>query len=380
MSQTSVRTRVAGYNSGMRSLILLLCLLLSACLPQPERRAASAIEALSRPAGHTGFARALKPKALSFPADDGPHPEFQTEWWYFTGNLETADKRHFGYQLTFFRRALSPGADKNPADWATHQIYFAHFTVTDVTGQRFYPFERWGRQSIGLAGAQSEPFKVWLDGWSISGNPERLVKLKAQSGDIQLELELSPTKPAVLQGDRGLSQKSAGAGNASYYYSRPRMTSRGQLSIKHERFSVSGLSWLDREWSTSVLASNQNGWDWFSLQLDDGRELMLYQLRNTGGGIDDFSSGTLIARDGSSQRLTRQDFSIEPTGSWTSPESRVRYPSGWRVKVPSANLNLSLEPWLQNQELPLSFRYWEGAVKIAGTAPGQGYVELTGYE
>ncbi len=356
--------------------------MLSACQPKPTQRqaASSAIQALSQAPENTGFARALTPHLFQFPLDDGPHPEYQTEWWYFTGNLETAEQRHFGYQLTFFRRALKPGPDSEIKDWATHQIYFAHFTVTDVEGQKFYPFERWGRQSIALAGAQSQPFKVWLDNWSISGDPEQNLKLQAASDVVSLELTLQSLKPVVLQGNKGLSQKSAGSGNASYYYSRPRIASSGQLNIAGQSYQLTGLSWLDREWSTSVLAKNQSGWDWFSLQLDDGRELMLYQLRQQDGSIDPFSSGTLVNRDGSSRTLKPDDFQIEPSGSWTSPRSQVKYPSGWRIRVPSAQLELSLNPWLQDQELPLSFRYWEGAVKVQGSATGQGYVELTGYE
>ncbi|HEY9841391.1 MAG TPA: lipocalin-like domain-containing protein [Candidatus Obscuribacterales bacterium] len=370
-----------------RMLLIILGLFVTACWPQQgekggkgEKAGNAAIEALSRPLA-AGFARALKPRAFRFPADDGPHPEFQTEWWYFTGNLETKAQRHFGYELTFFRSGLAPGADP-PDDWPTRQIYFAHFTLSDIAAKHFYPFERWGRQSIGLAGAQSRsrrsPFKVWIDNWSIADAPGGALRLQAGAGEIELKLDLRTLKPTVLQGERGLSRKSAD--NASYYYSRTRIASSGSLRIGAESHLLSGLSWMDREWSTSALSPQQSGWDWFSLQLDDGRELMLYQLRLKNGGIDSFSSGTLVQADGSSRHLGLSDFSIEPQGSWTSPHTGIRYPSGWHIAVPSAKLDLSLDPWMPDQELTLGLRYWEGAVRITGSATGQGYVELTGYE
>lgn len=359
----------------LRRILLLLVVLLTGCPQAPPKQTSAAIEALSQPAAQ-GFARADKPRQFAFPADDGPHPDFQTEWWYYTGNLETDAQRHFGYELTIFRRGLKPGADKAD-DWATHQIYFAHLTVTDAEGQKFYPFERFGRQSIGLAGAQSKPFKVWIDNWSISGDPDKATVISAADSDIELKLKLQSLKPPVLQGDKGLSHKSEN--NASYYYSRTRMKTAGSLTIGGQNFSVSGLSWMDREWSTSALSTRQSGWDWFSLQFDDGRELMLYQLRLKAGGVDTFSAGTLIAADGSSRHLTARDFRISPQGTWTSPHTRIRYPSGWQVEVPSAALKLTISPWQADQELPGDLRYWEGAARVTGSATGNGYVELTGY-
>lgn len=365
-----------------RSFFLFFCLTLcsTACQPRPQRQQRlSAVAALSESPEQKGFARAREPRSFSFPADDGPHYDFQTEWWYYTGHLYSG-RRRFGYQFTLFRRGLTPGPDSHADDWRTNQIYFAHFTLSDIQNQAFYPFERWGRASVGLAGAQSEPFRVWLHNWSLSGDPQRQVKLQAHTPDIELSLDLRPQKREVLQGNQGLSQKNAGEGNASYYYSRPRIQTQGRLRLKDEYFTVQGESWLDREWSTSVLAPEQQGWDWFSLQFEDGSELMLYQLRLKDGSLDRYSSGSLIDVQGGVTPLKAKDFSIQSTGHWTSPETGVRYPSGWTLRVPRAQLDLTVRPLMPNQELPLSFTYWEGAVSVEGDRQGQGYVELTGYE
>ena len=367
-------------------LVLCLSLALSHCAPAGQRtESTSPIEALTTTQNTEGFARALKPRAFRFPQDAGPHPDFQTEWWYYTGNLSDAQGRAFGFQLTFFRRALAPVTTLQPNDWPTEQVYFAHFTVSDIKNQRFYPFERWQRGSIDLAGAQAEPFRVWLHHWQIQGDPQGEVTLSAKADGVDLQLRLKPLKPLVLQGDRGLSQKSGGAGNASYYYSRTRLASAGTLRLPGEStvFAVNGLSWLDREWSTSVLSREQSGWDWFSLQLPQQQELMLYQLRRKEGGVDRFSSGTFIDAEGTSHPLKAKDFTIEATDTWVSPETGIRYPSAWQLKVPAHQLSLKVKPLMNNQELPLSFTYWEGAVEIQNmqnATLGRGYVELTGYD
>lgn len=369
--------------------LILLAMLrgITACQPssQQQMERSSPIEALTSTADTAGFARALEPRVFHFPEDAGPHPEFQTEWWYYTGHLHNAAGRRFGYQLTFFRRGLAPKTVLHLKDWPTEQMYFAHFTVSDIENQRFYPFERWQRGSIELAGAQAEPFAVWLDHWRVAGDPEGEVTLEASAAGVDLNLRLQSLKPAVLQGEQGLSQKSAGVGNASYYYSRTRLASEGTLRLPDEsqELSVRGTSWLDREWSTSVLSQKQAGWDWFSLHLPGNQELMLYQLRLKSGGVDSFSSGTFVNAEGKSTHLKVDDFSIEPTANWRSPETGITYPSGWVVKVPAQQLELHIEPLMKNQELPLSFVYWEGAVQVrnaAGESLGEGYVELTGYD
>ncbi|MEX0999585.1 MAG: lipocalin-like domain-containing protein, partial [Thermodesulfobacteriota bacterium] len=288
--------------------------------------------------------------------------------------------REFGYQLTFFRRALSPEEIKRDSGWASNQIYFAHFALTDIKRGMFYSSERWSRGAAGLAGSQSSPFRVWIDNWSIEGDHET-VKLKADDEDLSIELSLNSLKPIVLQGDKGLSQKSGEPGNASYYFSQTRINSSGTISIDGQKFEVSGLSWLDREWSTSALGQDQEGWDWFSLQLDDGREIMLYQLRLKDGGVDPFSSGSLVGVASAVITLKEEDFEIEVLDTWKSSETGIVYPSKWKVTIPEQDIELTVTPLLNNQELQVSFTYWEGAVEVSGNGiSGKGYVELTGYQ
>ena len=367
-----------------------------------------------------GFARALAPRPFVFPADHGPHSDYRTEWWYYTGNLAARDGRRFGFQLTFFRTALAPppapaGAEAPTAPaggrasaWATRQVWFAHFAVTDAAGHRFLAHERWERQALGLAGAQAAPFRVWVGPWSaagagagnpagpglaIAGTPP--MRLSAGTDEAAIDLVLTPALPPVPQGDRGLSAKSAEPGNASYYYSLPRLAAAGTLRIGAERLAVAGQAWMDREWSTSSLAAGEVGWDWFALQLDDGWELMLYRLRRrppaAAAGAADLadpaSLATLIAPDGRTTRYPLAALHFTATGAWTSLASHARYPSGWRLTLPGAGpaaFDLTVQPLLADQELRLSFRYWEGAVVTTGThagrpVMGRGYVELTGY-
>jgi len=334
-----------------------------------------------------GFARALEPRQFSFPVDHGPHPEYKTEWWYYTGNLQTETGRRFGYQLTFFRSALRPDAVPRTSEWGTNQIYMAHFALTDVAAGRFHHFERFSRGAQGLAGAEASPFRVWLEDWSTTGSEEQSLpmQLNAAAGEVAIKLQLNNDKPFVLQGEAGLSQKSAAPGNASYYYSLTHMPTVGSIRVGEKNFTVSGNSWLDREWSTSALGENQLGWDWFSLQFTDGRELMYYQLRLRDGSADPFSSGVLVATDGSSQRLTARDLQIEVLDRWQSPHSGGSYPAHWRLRIPDQQLDLEIVPLLPDQELQTTVRYWEGAVAVSGQGSsgkiqGHGYVELTGYE
>jgi predicted secreted hydrolase len=336
-----------------------------------------------------GFARAMAPRRFSFPADLGPHPEFRTEWWYYTGNLETAAGRHFGFQLTFFRTALAPpaaGAPARPSAWSASQLYLAHFALTDTAGRRFHAWSRLGREALGLAGARAAPFRVWLEDWSAASEaPDGLpVRLHAAEGDVAIDLVLASDKPVALQGDHGLSRKGPEPGNASYYYSRSRMSVRGSVSAGGEPLPVSGLAWMDREWSTSALGPDLVGWDWLALQLDDGRDVMVYRLRRRDGAVDPYSTGALIAADGGTRPLAAGDVTLDPRDHWTSPRSRVRYPSRWRLAIPSAGLSLEITPRLADQELIVGPRYWEGAVRVEGTAAGRpiagrGYVELVGY-
>jgi len=333
-----------------------------------------------------GFARAMAPRDFRFPDDHGPHPGFRHEWWYFTGNLRAPGGRRFGYQLTFFRFALSPDLPDRQSHWATNQAYMAHFAVTDVEGRRFHPFERTGRGALGLAGATARPLRVWLDDWSAEGGKASTlpIRLRAAEDAASVDLVLDSARPVVLQGDRGLSRKGATPGNASYYYSMTRLATRGTVRIDGVSFPVEGNSWLDREWGTGSLEKGHAGWDWFALHLSDGRDLMFYRLRRGDGGTDPFSAGTLVLQDGSCRTLSPDDVRIEILETWRSPGSGARYPSRWRLLLPSEGLDLEVVPRLDDQELRTTVRYWEGAVGVRGTSrggpvEGDGYVELTGY-
>ncbi|HEV7517012.1 MAG TPA: lipocalin-like domain-containing protein [Thermoanaerobaculia bacterium] len=360
------------------ALVAVLLVGAGACRPERPRelRARLSVAESLRGTGPEGFAQALTPRVFHFPEDHGPHPEFRTEWWYYTGNLATAEGRRFGFQLTFFRNALTPHPPERASRWATNQVYLAHFTLTDVDSGRFRSFERLERGAVSLAGAQASPFRVWLGDWSSAGTP---MHLTAAADGAAIDLALQAGKPPVLEGDHGLSQKGAEPGQASYYYSLPRMPAAGTVRSGGAAFAVSGLAWMDREWSTSSLSANQVGWDWFSLQLADGRELMLYRLRRKDGSADPASAGTLIAADGSSRPLTLADMVLETAGSWTSPRSGARYPARFHLRLPAFGLDLDVRPLLADQELDTSFRYWEGAVAVTGSVSGSGYVELTGY-
>jgi predicted secreted hydrolase len=262
----------------------------------------------------------------------------------------------------------------------------AHFAITDAEGSRFRHFERTGRGALGLAGATARPFRVWLDDWSAEGVEASTlpIRLRATEDEASLDLVLDTARPIVLQGDRGLSRKSAAPGNASYYYSMTRLATRGSVRIEGVSIPVEGNSWLDREWGSSSLEKGQAGWDWFALQLSDGRDLMFYRLRRGDNVTDPFSAGTLVLPDGSVRPLSADDVRIETLGYWKSPESGARYPSRWRLLLPSERLELEVIPLIPDQELRTSVRYWEGAVGVRGTSRGKpvegdGYVELTGY-
>ena len=340
-----------------------------------------------------GFARATAPRALEFPRDHGPHPEFRTEWWYYTGNLRAADGSAFGFQLTFFRTALAPDAPARTSAWATRQVYLSHFALTDVGGGRFRAWSRAGREALGLAGARAAPYRVWVDTWAAEADgagaprPEAeapAVRLRAAEDGAAIDLALEPGKPAVLQGEAGLSRKGPEPGNASFYYSLTRMPARGAVQLGADRVAVEGEAWMDHEWSTSALSPDLAGWDWFALQLDDGRDLMLYRLRPRDGGASPFSAGTLVERDGRSRALAAGDVSVEALGRWTSRRTGTTYPAGWRISWPAGDLVVDLAPRLADQELDVGLRYWEGAVIARGTARGRpvgghGYVELVGY-
>ena len=332
------------------------------------------------------FQQAIAPKLLNFPEDLGSHDDYQTEWWYYTGNLETHEGRDFGYQLTFFRRALTPEtiAVKKPSAWRSPQVYFAHFTMSDIEGNKFYPHERFSRAGAKLAGAESIPYHVWLEDWSATEIEPGKVRLIAKADDVSLDLILNETLPPVLQGDRGYSRKGAEVGNASYYYSIVQQQTEGIITVADKSFEVIGLTWKDHEYSTSALSPGTVGWDWFSLQLNDGSALMLYGLRQENGEITAFSSGKYISATGKTQTMSRDDWKINVLNTWHSPESQADYPSQWHIEIPKLSLTLDGKPLMANQELNVSRTYWEGAVSFTGNhknhpVTAKGYIEMSGY-
>ncbi len=348
---------------------------------RPVRTSLSVVDALSAETAEfsADYARALEERTFRFPEDHGPHPDYRTEWWYYTGNLSDPSGRRFGYQLTIFRTALRPADESTDSTWSTRQLYMAHFALSDAQADAFHAFERFSRGAAGLAGAIDRPYRVWLEDWSVVGATADSVHLQASEEGLSIDLTLHRVKPIVLQGDDGLDQKGPEAGNASYYYSMTRMRTAGTVVIGRERHDVEGLSWLDREWSTSALADDQVGWDWFSLQLDDGRDVMFYRLRRRDGTASPFSNGVVVDTDGSIRRLDHRDVELEPSRFWKSPQTDRRYPIDWSFRIPSMDVDLDLVPYVEHQELDLAVRYWEGAVRVEGSHEGSGFVEMTGY-
>lgn len=432
------------FGTAIRSALAFLTLLLfigcGQAAEKQTREPAMDITSLLGDGDTQGYARAESIRQFIFPQDHGPHPEFRTEWWYYTGNLTDDSGERYGFQLTFFRIALSPPqATERESAWTTNQVYMAHFAITDTRGKTFQGFERFSRAALGLAGAEADPFRVWLEGWeaaAINGlsYPPSLAqtqtpsistqgefrgeppltgasgaspefsspspmergpggedienadtspwRLEASENDSALSLVVKPLKGIVLQGDRGLSQKGSEKGNASYYHSITRLEASGILTINGAERAVAGTAWFDHEWGTSALGEDQAGWDWFALQFDDGSDLMYYRLRQKDGGTDPHSEGTIVDPAGNTLRLAPDDVSLDVLDSWRSP-SGTSYPIKWRARVEPLGTSFIIRAVIEAQEQNLSVRYWEGAVDILNeseTEPlGRGYMELTGY-
>ena len=399
-------------------LLLVAILLLSAC-NQPSRVGSQNAVSLTEAFGDnvsSNYTRAFREHEFTFPRDHAAHPEFRQEWWYFTGNVLSTKGQRFGYEFTIFRFALKPPkqeivtpdftisngtvATSNTSSWRANHIYMAHLAVTDIDNNKFYYAEKFSRDAMGLAGAgiiyrdrlegDSKQLKVWLNDWSVESVGDTIfpIQLLAKSDDgFGISLVLNQTKPVVLHGDNGLSVKGDDPGNASYYYSITKLVTVGSVTVNEIKASVSGYSWFDREWSTSQLDPEQQGWDWFALQLDDNREIMFYSLRRKDGSLDLKSAGTIVEEDGTSRQLAVNDVSIDIIRYWKSPHSNITYPSGWKINILSESLELQVTPAVEDQEMNTTIRYWEGAVKVSGKykdnnriVAGKGYVELAGYE
>ncbi|PKL96605.1 MAG: carotenoid 1,2-hydratase [Gammaproteobacteria bacterium HGW-Gammaproteobacteria-8] len=324
------------------------------------------------------FRRVTGPVPLAFPADHGLHPGYRNEWWYFTGNLIDEDGRRYGFQYTLFRFAL-PDASAQDSDFATEALWMGHLAVSDLDGRRFFNAERFGRDALGLAGADQDLW--WLRDWEVRRDGDSW-HLQAGFDPIGLDLSLKPLSPIVLQGEAGYSRKGPEPGNASRYYSITRIDVSGALILDGEPRRVRGLAWLDREWGSSQLGAGIAGWDWFALQLDDGRDLMLYRLRTEDGRASPFSAGVLVQPDGSYRVLQREDFELRPRRWWRDDEG-VEWPVAWSAELPLAGLALEVEAVFDAQRWNTTVAYWEGAVQVRnaadGAALGRGYLELSGY-
>ncbi len=334
------------------------------------------------------FRQALPGYRFAFPRDHASHPDFKTEWWYYSGHLQTADGQRFGYQLTFFRVGVDPALrGDSRSRWAVSDLHLAHFALSDLTHRRFQYWERRSRGALDSAGALTNTFKVWNGPWTASGD-EQIQHLTAHAPEYAIDLTMTPTKPPAIHGNNGVSQKAEGLGRASHYYSLTRMATEGTLTIAGKRQPVTGSTWMDHEFGSSQLTESQVGWDWFAIKLEDGVELMLYQLRLTDGSSDPHSSGSLIYPDGRVEHLPFNAFRLTPQEVWQSPKSGGRYPIRWRIQIPGRRLDLSIQAAFPDQELDTRgstmVTYWEGSVVILGTAgdrpiAGVGYLEMTGY-
>jgi predicted secreted hydrolase len=351
------------------------------------------ILALSLPGkgeGEGGFTYkpALPGRKLTFPADHYSHPDFKTEWWYYTGHLESESGKRYGYQVTFFRFGLRDrqGDVKDKPPYFT-DLYMAHFAVSDIGRKKSLFWERINRGYQEKAGAETDRYLVWNEDWKVGGD-EKNHQIQVSDRGTELRLRLVSLKPPALHGQNGLSQKGEGEGRASYYYSLTRMKTEGEITIDGKREKVRGLTWMDHEFGSNQLREDQVGWDWFSLQLDDRTEFMLYLIRRKDGSPDPYSSGTLVKSDGTTKHLRLEDFQIGVLERWKSRKSGGNYPMKWKVTIPAEGVELEIVPEFTDQELITNrstrVTYWEGAARINGMMRnkpigGSGYVEMTGY-
>ncbi len=334
------------------------------------------------------YRTALPGYRYEFPRDHFNHPDFQTEWWYYTGNLKSADGHRFGFELTFFRRAVSRNPEK-AGTWDVKDLYLAHLALSDLDGGKFFHSERTNRSGPGIADANESLGRIWNGNWQIQWHGSDQ-ELNAIDQRFQLHLTLHPEKPPVIHGENGISQKAEGPGHASHYISLTRLATSGAIDLANRKMAVQGTSWMDHEFFTHQLEAGQTGWDWLSLQLEDHTEVMLFHIRRKDGSIDSYSAGTYIDGNGKTTHLRSSDFSLEPTGDrWTSPLTGATYPVHWKIAIPKLAIELEASTPLASQELTsntkLSPNYWEGAIVLTGRRNSQplsglGYLEMTGYD
>jgi predicted secreted hydrolase len=331
------------------------------------------------------FVQAIPGREFSFPRDHGKHPDFQTEWWYFTGNVDSDDQTSWGFQLTFFRRSMANKPSYH-SSWAVRDVYPAHFAIADLKNKSFFQTEMISREGPGLAGAAPDDLRIHVKDWSVQREND-LIRISAREGEYAIDLGLTPLKPLTLHGDSGFSRKGDSEKQASYYYSFTRLKAEGTLTFNGKAHEVSGFSWMDHEFGSAILSPDQAGWDWFSLQLDDGTDIMLFHLRKKDGRIEK-PFGTIVQKNRNTVDLAGKSILIKPTDTWTSPHTGAVYPSAWIVEIPDLYVKLEVTPSIKDQELSggesTGIIYWEGAVSLTGmnagkAVNGKGYVELTGY-
>jgi predicted secreted hydrolase len=330
---------------------------------------------------------ALPGYRYEFPRDHFNHPDFQTEWWYYTGNVRSTDGHRFGFELTFFRLGTDRNS-KNTGTWDMHDLYLAHLALSDLDGAKFLHTERSNRAGPGIAGISESDRRIWNGNWQVAWQGGEQI-LRAIDERFAFQLTLRPAKAPVIHGENGVSQKAEGSGRASHYISLTRLNTTGEIQATGETFAVTGTTWMDHEFFTHQLEPDQAGWDWVSIQLQDNTELMLFHIRHKDGSIDPYSAGTFVDARGATTQLRRDEFVLEPTATtWTSPTTRAVYPVRWKISVPTLGLTLECSTSLSSQELTSSGlvpTYWEGAVRFTGKKNGSpvggaGYLEMTGYD
>jgi predicted secreted hydrolase len=355
-----------------------------------RNRLLAVLLALHMNAADDAYRLALPHYRFEFPRDHFNHPDFRTEWWYYTGNLRTAEGRRFGFELTFFRQGVNMTKAKEAGVWDVHDVWMAHLALSDIDGGQFFHTERLNRSGPGIAGADLKQARVWNGNWQAQWTLPAVgaQKLEAVADRFSFDLSLKSEKPPVIHGIDGVSQKAEGAGKASHYISFTRLETTGEIVLDGKRFSVAGTSWMDHEFFSHQLEGDQTGWDWFSLQLADHTELMLFRLRRKGGSLDPFSAGTFVDPQGHARHLTAGDFTVTPGKIWKSPATGGHYPVEWTIEVPSLGLKASLRTPMNQQELTsgsgAGTSYWEGAIDVEATRQGRpvsgvGYLEMTGY-
>ncbi len=333
------------------------------------------------PAFADGFSDVAPGDVVRLPRDLYYRNDYRVQWWYFTGHLYDETGSEFGYELTFF----SVGVQKRRYEsrFGVNNIYISHFAVTDVAEDKYYHSDLADSGAFGFAGADDDKLKVWVVRNGLSGNIDHM-NIIASDKNYSLNLSLTPLKPPVLHGENGYSRKSEKSSLiASLYFSFTDMNTEGSLTTGGKVLSVKGRSWFDREMSSRGLGERKAGWDWFAVQLDDAREIMIYLIRNKDDSFDPYSSGTIVFPDGGYKNLTVDDFTVTALDHYKSAKTGARYPARWRIAIPSEEVSLLITPLVKDQEFIATHSsgnyYWEGTCAVSGSASGRAYVELTGY-